>query len=446
METESTRTVCMGLTQAGRPCKNLAVPGSAYCRVHQPGPGPEPASPPVLAADCHAPGSVNGGAAQAPEGEANQTFTSPAPSSQPAAAEDTFDPGVQSRLAVELESLIQRVLKAVVGYTAPPFSASRLVELLRENLEKLSPDMAVGAIERLRTTISEDLLNIETWKGIWFILNYSLDMQAGWLKRRLLGDYQTDDWGLDWDFLEAVRPFFEFMYNVYWRVETSGLEYVPATGRGLLVANHSGQVPWDGVMLGTAILTEHPSQRLLRNLYATWFPTLPFVSAILVKLGQTLASADNGTRLLDQGELVGVFPEGYRGIGKLYRERYRLARFGRGGFVRMAIRTGAPIIPVSVVGAEETYIALAKSPALAKLTGFPYFPISPTWPWLGLFGLIPLPTKWYIDIGEPIPTDGFGPEAAENTALVSQLSDQVRNAVQQQIYVRLAQRRSVFFG
>ncbi len=159
-----------------------------------------------------------------------------------------------------------------------------------------------------------------------------------------------------------------------------------------------------------------------------------------------MATEENGVRLLNQEELVAVYPEGYKGVGKLFKDRYRLARFGRGGFVRMALKTGAPMIPVSVVGAEETYISLYRSSTLAKLTGFPYFPISPTFPWFGLLGFVPLPTKWYIDIGEPIPMSEYGPEAADDIVLVSQLTDQVRNVVQDMIFARLAKRRSVFLG
>jgi 1-acyl-sn-glycerol-3-phosphate acyltransferase len=150
--------------------------------------------------------------------------------------------------------------------------------------------------------------------------------------------------------------------------------------------------------------------------------------------------------LLQNNELVAVFPEGYKGVGKLYKDRYHLARFGRGGFIKMALRGQAPIIPVAVVGAEETYISLHKSDLMAKLTGFPYFPISPTFPWLGLLGFIPLPTKWYIDFGEPIATDSYGPDAADNLIVVSRLTDQVRAQVQDMINTRLAQRRSVFAG
>jgi 1-acyl-sn-glycerol-3-phosphate acyltransferase len=159
-----------------------------------------------------------------------------------------------------------------------------------------------------------------------------------------------------------------------------------------------------------------------------------------------LATDDNGTRLLEQDQLVAVYPEGYKGVGKLYKERYRLARFGRGGFVKMALKTRAPLIPVAVVGAEETYLSLAKSNLMAKITGFPYFPISPTFPWTGLFGFVPLPTKWSIDIGAPILMDGYGANADRNLVLISQLTDQMRNIVQEMIFARLAQRRSVFFG
>ncbi|HBY07623.1 MAG TPA: glycerol acyltransferase [Chloroflexi bacterium] len=278
------------------------------------------------------------------------------------------------------------------------------------------------------------------------MINYSLQYQADFVKRRFTGEYETDEYGLDWEFVEVVVPFFEFMYKKYFRVSTSGLENIPEMGRALLVSNHSGQLPWDGAMVATALYTEHPAQRLTRTLYATWFPTLPFFSTILERGGQVMATVDNGTRLLERDELVAVFPEGYKGVGKLFKDRYKLARFGRGGFIKMALDTQAPMIPVSVVGAEESYVSLYKSQTLAKITGFPFFPISLTFPWLGLLGFVPFPTKWYIDFGDPIPTDSYGLDASQNLVLVSQLSDQVRNIVQEMINQRLAQRRSVFFG
>jgi 1-acyl-sn-glycerol-3-phosphate acyltransferase len=361
--------------------------------------------------------------------------------------EEEFPPGdLKQELIEQLDGLIKRVRAASPDYTPPAFSPKRMIKLISENLEKLSPDFGLSILERLRSSISEDLFDIDTWKGIWYMLNYSLEYQADFLKRRLTGEYETDEWGLDQEVFDLVKPFVDFMYYRYWRVEPSGLENVPEEGRALLVVNHSGQLPWDGAMVGAAIYNDHATHRLVRTLYASWFPTLPFFSALFTKLGQVLATEENGTRLLEQDELVAVFPEGYKGVGKLFKDRYRLARFGRGGFVRMAIKSQAPMIPVSVVGAEETYISLAKSPAIARMIGFPYFPISPTFPWLGLLGFVPIPTKWYIDFGEPIQVESYGPQAASNQLLVSQLTDQVRNLVQEMIYKRLAERKSVLFG
>jgi 1-acyl-sn-glycerol-3-phosphate acyltransferase len=360
--------------------------------------------------------------------------------------DDVPQESLRNELIGELDELIRRLRSISPGYNPPPFSPRGLLELIEQNVDKFPPDAVLDMLGKLRKTIGEDMFDLDTWKGIWYMLNYSVEYQADSLKRRLTGEYETDEWGFDREVLNAVRPFFEFMYRRYWRVQISGLEHIPPEGRTLLVANHSGQLPWDGSMLGMGVLLEHPQQRLVRTLYATWFPTLPVISDIFVKCGQVLATEDNGIRLLERDELVAVYPEGYKGVGKLYKDRYRLARFGRGGFVRMALKTQAPMLPVSIVGAEETYISLGKSDLLAKLTGFPYFPISPTWPWMGLLGFIPLPTKWYIDIGQPVSTAEYGPAAASNLMLVSELTDQMRNLVQEQIFTRLSQRRSVFFG
>lgn len=413
MDIEETSPRCLSLTKAGHPCRNYPLIGSNYCRIHQP--------------------AEEKAAAETAEIEVEET------------PPEATDRQLRRELVNELDTLIQRLQALTPGYSPPPFSPQRLLEMVEENAGSFSPRLRLGILKKLRSAIGEDLFDIDTWKGVWYMLNYSIEYQADIVKRRFTGDYETDEWGLDWEFIEAVRPFFDFMYSRYWRVSTTGIENIPEYGRALLVANHSGQLPWDGAMIGAAVLNEHPAQRLVRNLYASWFPTLPFFSAIFVKMGQAMATVENGARLLEQEELVGVYPEGYKGVGKLFKDRYKLARFGRGGFVKMALNTQAPIIPVSVVGAEETYISLTKSSLLSRLTGMPYFPISPTWPWLGPLGFIPLPTKWYIDFGEPIPMDEYGPDAAKNLALVSQLSDQVRNVVQGMIVDRLAQRRSVFF-
>jgi 1-acyl-sn-glycerol-3-phosphate acyltransferase len=278
------------------------------------------------------------------------------------------------------------------------------------------------------------------------MLNYSLRYNVDMVRRRYTGEFDTDEWGLDWELVDVVRPFFTFLYKVYFRVETTGLENIPIQGRALLVANHSGQLPWDGMMIGTAIWNEHPAQRLVRGLYAAMLPGIPYVSTVLVRLGQTLATVENGTRLLEKDELVMVFPEGYKGTSKPFGDRYQLARFGRGGFAQMALNTGAPIVPVSVIGSEETYITLAKLPTFTEITGIPYLPITLRFPWLGLLGIVPLPTKWYIDFGEPIPMDNYAANSTDRFSKVSQLTDQVRNTVQEMVRSRLAQRRSIFLG
>jgi 1-acyl-sn-glycerol-3-phosphate acyltransferase len=256
----------------------------------------------------------------------------------------------------------------------------------------------------------------------------------------------VDEFGYDQKFSEALEPFLEFLYTLYWRVETSGIENVPGSGPALLVSNHSGVLPWDGLMIKVALRQEHPARRSCRMLALDMFALLPFLAPLLARTGAVRASQENGERLLRKGELVGVFPEGVKGIGKPFKNRYQLARFGRGGFVRLALRTRAPLIPCAVVGAEEIHPVLAKANWLGKPVGLPYFPLTPTFPWLGLLGVVPLPTKWTIEFGDPIDTVGHGPEAAEDPILVNRLSQEVRSTIQRLIKGRLARRRSVFFG
>jgi 1-acyl-sn-glycerol-3-phosphate acyltransferase len=257
---------------------------------------------------------------------------------------------------------------------------------------------------------------------------------------------EVDEFGYDRRFTETLRPLFEFLYTVWWRVEAAGVENVPAKGPGLIVSNHSGVLPWDGMMVKLAVRHEHPARRECRMLALDMFALLPFLAPLLAKNGEVRANQENGERLLRKGELVGVFPEGVKGVGKYFKHRYRLARFGRGGFVRLALRAGAPIIPCAVVGAEEIHPVVAKADWVGRPLGFPYFPITPTFPALGPLGVIPLPTKWSIDFADPMPTTEYGPEAAEDPILVNRLSEQVRSTIQTMIDGRLARRRSIWFG
>lgn len=266
------------------------------------------------------------------------------------------------------------------------------------------------------------------------------------LRRRVTGDYEVDDFGYDEELTDQVlmsliRP----LYEKYFRVEVKGIENIPSEGGALVVANHSGTLPFDGLMMQVAVHDRHPAGRHLRLLAADLVFLLPVVNELARKAGHTLACAEDAERLLQRGEVVGVMPEGFKGVGKPFGERYKLQRFGRGGFVSTALRAGVPIVPCSIVGAEEIYPMLGNSKTLARLLGIPYFPLTPTFPWLGPLGALPLPTKWTIEFGEPIATDGYPPEAAEDPMLMFNLTDQVRERIQHTLYELLVQRRSVFF-
>jgi 1-acyl-sn-glycerol-3-phosphate acyltransferase len=262
--------------------------------------------------------------------------------------------------------------------------------------------------------------------------------------RRLEGDPEDDEWGFDEDFADLVEPFFGFLYDRWWRVKVEGAHRVPAHGRALLASNHAGILPWDATMISMALLREHPLPRHPRFLVLNWAFDLPWISAFIRKVGGVVASPYNALRLLEQDRLVAVFPEGVKGTGKPFAERYRLQRFGRGGFVEIALRAGAPIVPVAVVGSEEIYPKLADVPALARAIGAPFFPVTPTFPWLGPLGAVPLPSKWRIEFCEPIATAHFGADAASDRGLVLELTDQVRETVQQAVYANLVRRGPAF--
>ncbi len=257
-------------------------------------------------------------------------------------------------------------------------------------------------------------------------------------------DYVVDDFGFDAQWTESLLPLFNVMYRDYWRVETTGIENVPAMGRALLVANHAGVLPWDGTMIKTAIFAEHPHPRHVRALVASLFMGMPVLSWFLRRTGQTVGHPDDTRRLLERDELVLVFPEGVKGTGKPFKDRYRLRRFGRGGFVSTAIRAGAPIIPVSVVGSEEIYPMIGDFAPVAKFFGLPYFPVTPTWPWLGFLGMIPMPSKWRIQFHPVVHTETHPPQAADDQNLVMTISDEVRHTIQKGIYDNLKLRRGVF--
>lgn len=264
------------------------------------------------------------------------------------------------------------------------------------------------------------------------------------LRRRITGDYPVDDFGFDPELTEQVlarslRP----LYRKWFRVEVSGLANVPSDGAALLVGNHSGTIAMDGMMLQLALLDEHPAHRHLRLLGADFIFRTPVLSEFARKSGATLACNPDAERMLREGEIVGVFPEGFKGVGKRFADRYKLQRFGRGGFVSAALRTGTPIVPVSIVGAEEIYPLIGDIKPLARLLGIPYFPVTPLFPWLGPLGLVPLPSKWLIDFGDPIDTSALDVDP-DDPMDVFGLADQVRETIQQTLHRLLLRRGTTF--
>jgi 1-acyl-sn-glycerol-3-phosphate acyltransferase len=257
-------------------------------------------------------------------------------------------------------------------------------------------------------------------------------------------NYSVDEFGFDPQWTESLLTLFGALYRDYWRVETTGIENVPSTGRALLVANHAGVLPWDGTMIKTAVFSEHPNPRHVRALVASLFMGMPVMSWFLRRTGQAVGHPDDTRRLLERDELVLVFPEGTKGTGKRFKDRYRLRRFGRGGFVATAIRARAPIIPVSVVGSEEIYPMVGDLTPVARLFGLPYFPITPFWPWLGPLGMVPLPSKWRIHFHQAIHVEDEPIESADDQHVVMALADEVRNTIQRGIYDNLKLRRGVF--
>ncbi len=240
----------------------------------------------------------------------------------------------------------------------------------------------------------------------------------------------VDEFGLDPVYQSRWQPVLDFLYDRWWRVEVEGIENVPTTGPVALVANHAGALPYDGLMLSMALRREHPAARTLRWLAEDFVFHFPFVGVHVNRLGAVRACQENAERLLRRGACVGLFPEGVKGVAKPYRERYHLQRFGRGGHIKLALRTRTPIVPVTILGAEETHPMVLPGGFLAKVLGVPYVPVTPTFPWLGPLGLVPLPSKWRIFVGEPLAMDGYGPDAADDEVLVGRLNEKLRATIQ----------------
>jgi 1-acyl-sn-glycerol-3-phosphate acyltransferase len=275
------------------------------------------------------------------------------------------------------------------------------------------------------------------------------------VKRGNLRDYlpavETDRQVNDWGRSERVEGFFDrtivdFFYNYWFRAEVQGIENVPSTGGALLVSNHSGALPPDATMIGKAIKEEHTHPRPLNITVEHFFKGYPGFSMLIPKIGAVAAHPANVHRLLyDEQQLVLVFPEGRKGTEKLYKDRYKLRRFGRGGFVEAAMRAQAPIVPVCVIGAEESAPIFAQVNALQRLTGLLYFPLTPTFPWFGPFGMLGyLPAKFKLRFLEPM---YFNEDRMwEDKALVQTVAHEIRARIQENVLDMLKTRKSVWFG
>ena len=333
--------------------------------------------------------------------------------------------------ATEIGRIVDRFLKSMRS------SLGQIVDALPVDAELLAPDFdtARGVDAMLATG------DVSSLSGMAEVINAAGEVLAN----RITGAYEIDEFGFDEHFHRNIwLPLWRPLFEHWFRVEVIGAENIPETGAGLIVSNHAGVLPLDGLM--TSVAVHDHAGRALRLLAADLAMTLPLSAPLARRAGATLACNADAERLLQSGEVVAVWPEGFKGLGKPFADRYRLQRFGRGGCVATALAAGAPIIPCSVVGSEEIYPKIGEIPALARLFGFPYMPITPTFPLLGGLGGIPLPTKWTMEFGEPIETAHLGPEAADDPMVVFEITDQVRETIQNTLFRNLARRGSVFFG
>ena len=263
------------------------------------------------------------------------------------------------------------------------------------------------------------------------------------LVRLLAPPERLDRFGMDARFAERLAPLVEFFYSTWWRTHVRGISSVPASGPAVIVANHAGVLPWDAFVLRHALRRDHPAHRELRPLLDDRECDVPVFGAAAVRSGAVRASPEAAERILSAGDLVGVFPEGSAGARKPWRDRYTLVRFGRGGFVKVALRARAPIVPCAIVGSEEAAAGISRTGWLAERLGVPLLQANPALR-LAPAALLPLPSRWSLRFGEPIEVAGHGPAAAEDPAVVNALAERARAAVQSMLDEDVAARSSVF--
>jgi 1-acyl-sn-glycerol-3-phosphate acyltransferase len=341
----------------------------------------------------------------------------------------------EANIAARIRELEERLDRMISEHAREhPAVADREKPALTAQAEPLAPPASTASEPPGALAAGRDLVSTDFYLRKWGRLG---------LRSR---SEEVDEFGYDPAYDEKVLPLFEFLYEKYFRVQTHRIERIPSEGRCLLVANHSGTLPIDGLMLRLAVRRAHPQHRSVRWLVEDAIFHFPFLGCFANRLGAVRACQENAERLLDHDALVAVFPEGMKGIGKLFRDRYKLQRFGRGGFVKLLLRTRTPVVPVAIIGGEEMNPMLARVEYLSKAFGMSYQPLTPTFPFLGPIGLLPAPTKWKIYFGEPMVFDSHGAEAADDEVLVGRLAERVRGEIQMMLNHALAERRSVWLG
>jgi 1-acyl-sn-glycerol-3-phosphate acyltransferase len=270
----------------------------------------------------------------------------------------------------------------------------------------------------------------------------TVTLEVGPERAELAGEASSaDPFGLDLAFRERVLPPARFLYERYWRIEVSGVHHLPADGPALVVSNHSGAIPFDGMMIVTAVALHR--ERTLRFLYDRFVEQLSPVASFYNRCGGAVATRENAVRLLQLGELLLIFPEGVSGVAKSFGDRYRLRPFSP-GFARLALALDVPVVPVAVVGAEEIYPLVGRAEGFGKLFGMPYLPLTPFFPLLGVLGALPLPTKWFMHFGKPMRLGPVEGEARWQRARHEAI--RVRRTIQTMVARLKRRRQSVFFG
>lgn len=402
---------CRGLTRSGRPCKNRAADRAGFCRLHASGmPAPVQKSDRKkrLAADIKR---------------------------------------VMGDLKTKLECGMRDAeceMGAGEAHAAREGSAGEASGADGANGHERLPGWLLAGVRQFLEAGGYSGRGLESLRNLWDQLAFTAASVFEEARRRFTGEYEVDEFGFDEAFCQRLRPLFSFLYRMWWRVEVTGSENIPARGRALLVGNRTGFVPYDGAMVAQAVHEETQESRYVRALHDPSLAALPFVSTWLQRCGMVSAEPESCRRLLDKDQLVAIFPEGVDGVDGDGRRTPALGRFGRATFVRVAIEESAPIVPVAVVGAREVHPVLARLDFLARPLGLPGLAITPTFPWLGPFGLIPLPTRWRIHFGAPVDVSGCRPEDGRNFAHVARVAGAVGEAIAA-LYIELVGKRSSLF-